>query len=376
MLRNLCFLAGLSALAYLVPTVSQAVGPVVHELRIVHPGDPERRNLRVVIEQHMDKDGEPSAYSTWVDSVICLEKTCEVVKVQLHWDFLGRYQRYNVAEGSKLTKLDHVPFSEEDHAKLQSILLDKSSPLREVTKEGLTGKPFKEEDGIDAITRPTLLTLKNTVVTGAGYCCYDLWHWANGDLATVLRTLSGQAFSPSALESLIGSQDEHAAAFALVQLKSRNLFSPKAVDTVVVGIQNSGDALVVPAMDYLQSALPDPQEYYAALAKAFDHCSDGKRVILLSHLADSKASFPPGALDRLSFALPGFESHHTLHLFLNLVTSKQAGSETISRNLAPLLAHKKFFVARRAYWYLEKQDLPEDLRKKAEAFHLKFQDRL
>ena len=362
-------------LSILTTVFSHASEPVIHELRIVHPGDPERRNLRVVLEQHFDESGEPVAYSTWVDSVICKEKTCEVVKVQLRWDALGRYQRYKVAEGSKLTKLDHVPFTEADHAKLQRILLDKGSPLREVTKEGLTGPKPKLEEGIDAVTRPTVLTLKNNVVIGAGYSCYDLWHWANGEVAGIVRSLTGNTLSPAALEAILSSQDKQAVAFALTQLGQRKLFSPQTVERVVTNVPTVYDELVIPALGYLKAALPDEPVYYSTLAGVFEDCSEEKRIIILGLLAKNKEEFPKGALDQLSSALPKFNSHHELHLFLNLVTSRQADSETISRNVASLLSHRKFFVARRAYWYLEKQELPKALQAKVDTFYRKHEDR-
>ena len=354
----------------------QAAEPVLHKLRIVHPGDPARRNLKVVLEQHFDKGGDPVAYSTWVDSVICKEKTCEVVKVQLHWDVLGRYQRYNVAKGSKLTKLDHKPFTDEDHAKLQRILLDKDSPLREVTKEGLIGPPAKALDGIDAVTRPTVLTLKNSVVFGAGYSCYDLWHWSNGEVPEIIRSYSGKALSLHALENLLTSEDGQELAFALASLQSRKHFDKETVNKVIAALQTAHTDLVDPTLGYLRAALPEADDYYTALAEVFDKSDEEKRVILLRRLSEQKEPFPPGALDRLSAVLPKFSSHHELHLFLHLVTSRKAESETISKNVVTLLSHRKFFVARRAYWYLDKQELPKALQARVDAFYQKHEDRL
>ena len=349
--------------------------PKIHELRIVHPGDPERRNLKVVLEQHFDAKGEPTAYSTWVDSVICKENTCEVVKVQLHWDVLGQYQQYNVAKGSKLTKLDHVPFTKEDHAKLQRILLDKGSPLREVTKEGLIGKP-KVEEGVDAVTRPTLLTLKDSVVIGAGYSCYDLWHWANGEVPQILRSLSGQALSLSALEKLLTEKESPTISFALDHLTKRKQFGQETIEKVIGSLQNGHTDLVDPALGYLKAAHPKDSDYYTTLTKVFDQSDEEKRVLLLRRLTENKEGFPAGALDQLSTVLPMFASHHELHMFLNLVTKNKAESETISHNVAHLLSHRKFFVARRAFWYLNDQDLPKDLQSKVDAFKEKYKERL
>ncbi|MEM7396374.1 MAG: hypothetical protein AAF492_28900, partial [Verrucomicrobiota bacterium] len=200
---------------------------VSHELTIVHPGDPRSRPMPVQLEQGLDATGDPTGYSMWVDSVICRDEQCEVVQVQLHWDALGRYARYRVEDGRDLTKLDHVPFSKADHAKLHGILNDRESPLKEVTKEGLTGP--RANAGVDGIAGATLLTLKSTVVVGAGYTCYDLWHWANGEVSGIVRKLSGTTFSPAAMKRLLESGETDAIGFALVHMTKRKLFDPAIV---------------------------------------------------------------------------------------------------------------------------------------------------
>jgi hypothetical protein len=42
----------------------------------------------------------------------------------------------------------------------------------------------------------------------------------------------------------------------------------------------------------------------------------------------------------------------------------------------PLLKHEKFFVARRAFWYLDEQELPDPIRKKVDAFYEAHEARL
>ena len=74
--------------------------------------------------------------------------------------------------------------------------------------------------------------------------------------------------------------------------------------------------------------------------------------------------------------MPKFNSHHELHLLLALITSRGAGSDEINQNAARLLKHKKFFVARRAYWYLKKQTLSPDVKAQVDAFHKKHRLRL
>jgi hypothetical protein len=345
---------------------------VSHKLRISHPGDPNSQPIPVTLVQSLDTHGEPSAYHMWVDSVICREQNCQVVKVKLHWNALGKYQRYEVAKGSKLTKLDHVPFTDADHAKLQSILSDRNSPLMEVTKEGLTGPKSK---GVDGVSGATVLTLKSNVVVGAGYCCYDLWHWANGEVADIVRAQSGQRFSEAALKKLLNSDKDAAISFALVHLRKRKLFDRETAIAVARSMRRASDKLIDPALTYLKAAAPNDAAYYDDIVIIFSDCSEEKRVHIITSLSDDKR-IPKNVYDRLSSAMPKFNSHHELHLLLALITSRGAGSDEINQNAARLLKHKKFFVARRAYWYLKKQTLSPDVKAQVDAFHKKHRLRL
>jgi hypothetical protein len=353
---------------------------VEHILAIVHPGDATAKAVPHTLVQTLDADGNPSAYSMWVDSVICREKVCDVVKVQLHWDALGRYQHYQVALGSQLTKLDHVPFTQKDLAKLQEILSDTESPLREVEKEAMIAKapakPEKQVDGVAAVSQPTVLSLKTAVIIGAGYTCYDLWHWANGLLTQPIRDFSGKDSSKAKLLAYLASDDTEEAYFALQYLGKRQITDRTVFAAVIACCKEGDSSLVTPTLAYLRQAAPSDQVYFDSIVDLFSSPDSKKRLLILEDLTSGTRKPLAGFYDRLSDFLPSLESYFEVHRFLTLMETENPGSTKVARKAAELLKHQKFFVSRRAYWFLEKQQLPADLRKSAEEYFRENEDRL
>ena len=351
-----------------------------HVLTIVHPGDPTAKPMSYTLVQARGKDGEPSGYSMWVDSVICREKTCDVVKVQLHWDALGHYQRYEVALGSKLTKLDHVPFTEEDLAKLQAILKDPDSPLKEVEKESMTAKtpssPGKPVDGVAAVSQPTVLTLKTAVIIGAGYTCYDLWHWSNGLLTGHIRDFTGKHCSEKKLITYLTSASNDSALFALKYSRKRRITDANFFEAVIDRAGKGDETLIKPALAYLRETAPTDQTYYDSIVSLFSEADSKKRLLILEAVVSDPQTPVVGFYDQLCDYLPELESYYEVHLFLNLMEKRNGSSSKVAEKATELLKHPKFFISRRAYWYLEKQTLPVNLKKSAEAFYIKNKDRL
>lgn len=354
---------------------------VEHALTIVHPGDATAKPMPHTLLQALDEDGEPAAYSMWVDSVICREKVCDVVKVQLHWDALGRYQRYEVARGSQLTKLDHVPFTREDLARLQEILSDPESPLKEVEKESMTGKkpPDSKKEtsaGVDGVTGATILTLKTAVILGAGYTCYDLWHWSNGLLTGRIRDLTGRDSSERRLREYLASDDVDSALLALEYFKKRRITGRASLDAIIARSKEGDKVLIKPALECLAETAPTDHVYCDSIVSIFAGTGSRKRLLILEILAADERKPVAGFYDRLCDYLPGLETYYEVHLFLNLMEARNAASARVAVKAAELLKHEKFFISRRAYWHLEKQTLPADLRKLVDAYHDEHEDRL
>ncbi|NOX99822.1 MAG: hypothetical protein GXP30_08855 [Verrucomicrobia bacterium] len=378
----LLIIVGIPSYAQPKPS-SPSAHKVEHSLTIVHPGDAEAKPTPHTLTQWFDQHGEPTAYSMWVDSVICRDKTCEVVKVQLHWDALGHYQRFGVAYGSQLTKLDHVPFTPKDLTKLQGILKDLDSPLKEVEKEAMTAKAAPklstsdaDDAGVAAVSQPTILNLKTAVILGAGYTCYDLWHWSNGLLTEYIRDFTGKDCSDKKLRSYLESADTDSTQFALKYAKKRQLTEPSFFNAVIKRSKSGSEKLITPALAYLKQAAASNQIYDDSIISLFSEADSKKRLLILEALSAESQKHLPGFYDALCDYLPTLESYYEVHLFLNLMNKKNPGSAKVAEKAAELLKHEKFFVSRRVYAYLEKQSLSADLQKQVTAYLEKNKDRL
>ncbi|EPR65472.1 hypothetical protein [Cyclobacterium qasimii] len=153
-----------------------------------------------------DDNGQPEGYMAEIFTPVCHTNECYPVYVNFYWDLLGNYQKYDVPEGELLTKLDHVPFDVADHDKLQEILSNERSLLKDYKIEELVGgTQTAATNGVDAVTGATLKTIKNEVIYGAVYSCYTLWHLAHGDMAAIAKAYTTENYSGEQLLKFLES---------------------------------------------------------------------------------------------------------------------------------------------------------------------------
>jgi hypothetical protein len=359
-------------------TTGESPTMVENQLDIVRPGAPETADEVFILSQHLDDKKQPDAYSMWVDSVVCREQHCDVVKVRIHWDALGRYQRYEVAQGSILTKLDHKPFTRRDLEKLHTILLNKSSPLGEVEKEAMTGeKPKKSENSaLDGVSGATILALKNDVILGAGYTCYDLWHIANGAVVGHIQERTGKDSSVKRLKNYLNSENIPESKFAIESLQKRNLGNPAISKQVMARTLHGDKTLVLPTMAYFKETSASESVYRQSLLEFFNKASSRQRVLFLKNLL----SEPPAAAPRLSEALckdlAHLETFYETQLFFRLCEKQKTPHPVVIPHALKLLSHKNFFVQRRAFEYLDSKPCSSEIKAVLNEYYKKNKSRL
>ena len=70
----------------------------------------------------------------------------------------------------------------------------------------------------------------------------------------------------------------------------------------------------------------------------------------------------------MSAAFPGMNTYYGLHRLLRLVEKHEHVSQRILTQVSRLLENDNFLVARKAFWYLEKQTLDEQIKNRMQAF--------
>ncbi|WP_169704702.1 hypothetical protein [Runella slithyformis] len=156
-----------------------------------------------------DEGGQPLYYFSNLFTPVCLTGECKPVYINFYWDLLGNYTRFDFPKGAVLTRMDHKPFKSEDYEKLQDILANTHSLLKDVSMEDLVGKGTENlADSVDAKAGATLKTVKNEVIDGAVYTCYTLWHIAHGKVVTEMQRMT-ESFKTDALLHRFLSADNH-----------------------------------------------------------------------------------------------------------------------------------------------------------------------
>lgn len=135
-------------------------------------------------------------YATKLQTNVCNDQICLPIEVNLFWDLLGNYHHFSKEPKFNFTKFDHQFFEENDYARLNEILLDSLSPLRDYEVEDLLDKEANKFSlEIDAVTRPTSPLFSNVTVPGALYTVYTLWHIVNGPIKQKLKTYTYKVYN-------------------------------------------------------------------------------------------------------------------------------------------------------------------------------------
>lgn len=132
-----------------------------------------------------DSFRNPIYFMTNLKTPVCADGVCKLAYIKLYWDLLGNYIGYDQHPEFPLTKFDHDVFTHSDYQKLHSLLSDPYSTLERRKMEDLVVKKPIEDDlnkYVDGVSSATISEIKESVVDGALYTCYTLWHIANGEL--------------------------------------------------------------------------------------------------------------------------------------------------------------------------------------------------
>lgn len=178
---------------------------------------------------------QPQEYVAHVTTPVCKEGLCHILVADLYWDLLGNFLRYELPPDQPLTKFDHEEFTDEDYKKLDKILADEYSLLGEHAIEDLVDESTDlVSNEVDAVTGATVKAVQNTVVSGAVYSTYALWHLANGEIARQIPTYTEQELNQDLLHQFLASDHYPYHYYALDRLSSDQFadYMPQVIELV------------------------------------------------------------------------------------------------------------------------------------------------
>ena len=165
----------------------------------------------------------PYQYKSEIDMPVCTDTLCANVVLKIYWDLAGNYLRFDTIPGKPLTKFDHLKFDTADYFKLDNILKNRNSSLRILNQEDLVDKSVKVKSNVvDAVTGATPKTIKNSVVEGAVYSSFTLWHFVNGAIKNRLASFTQDIYSEQIARHLLNSDNYETQLFALRKLSEKD----------------------------------------------------------------------------------------------------------------------------------------------------------
>lgn len=136
-----------------------------------------------------DTSGADLLYYAPIVTPVCIDGKCKPVHISLYWNLIGSYVGYALPPSIPLSKYDHESFEEQDYQRLHQLLLDDKSVLKRKKLEDLFDKNARPDkkvrykgEEIDGVTGATRKEIKESLVAGALYSCYTVWHLAHGEV--------------------------------------------------------------------------------------------------------------------------------------------------------------------------------------------------
>jgi len=225
-------------------------------------------SVQVEVLLQYDDRSNPEHYVSHVNTAVCEDGLCRPMIIDVYWDALGNFLRYSLPEGEVLTKLDHHEFSLKDHEQLYKILSDKGSILRDYPASDLIEtKIGRGSDDVDAVSAATRVDVKESVVSGAVYSTYVLWHIVNGPISSRIMEYSKPYLTRQFIEGMFYSGNFYYEYFALNAIEDQD--SLRYLPQVIHLIRNGRSYIPYFAMDKVPASAWAIDSCQVALLESF-----------------------------------------------------------------------------------------------------------
>ena len=345
---------------------------VAHKISIKHPGISLTANIEKVLFESKCTLGKDPQFYMDVESVVCGDSQCRIDTLRIFWNELGFYTGLTLPAGVQLEKAKGASFTELDYQKLDSILSDRKSGLKDVYKEEVTGSETSE--GADALSGATIILDKKSYVKGAVWTCYTLWHWANGDINGIIRNITGDVKSVAELREYLTGDDYEQKIFALQQLTRRKVFDNETFQLIIDQATIDERELLKLILDYIEKA--PSKQYYPSIEQVLTTSSSKGRLLSLNSLLKTTLVPPKAYFARLIRQLGTSVNYQEIQLVLQILNQKNIISPDIVDQLLPMLEHDNFIIARSVYWFLQDKQLTDFVKNRLETFGKEQSDKL
>lgn len=311
-----------------------------------------------------DQDGLTVWFGRYFFKDICTTGICRMVRLWIFWDGTGNYLGIQLNEDDPLTKSDHSPFALHDYTRLDEILADTVSILKDLRYEDLTVEEEVEDGNIslfevDGYSSATTPLLKEYVIDDAVFTCYTLWHTAYGETKDYIDNLLRGRMNVEYITHLINGNDNQQL-FALESIRQQNGYFPQ-FESRILNLITSQDsniadkALSLITPEYLTDS--KKQSHFVGLIK--DARSAIKYEIIYRMQLVEKVS-PDAIITLLDLFYAGDISQGALNHIFRIIEKQMAADKSIKEDkaiqerLGKLASHPDPYTSRLTKNFMEK----------------------
>ncbi len=206
-----------------------------------------------------DENGLTIWFGRRIFKDVCISGECKMIRLSLFWDGAANYLGMQTPEREPLTKSDHTLFEASDYKKLDGILRDTASILKDLKQEELIVVPDSidpymayEVDGYTAATQPALAEV---IVKDAVYTCHTLWHTVYGPSKNAIDKLLEKRLNEDFLTKMFASGNPSYASWAIKKIQKLPAYHEAFYPTIMEFITSENSNLTKQAMDYFHPGL-------------------------------------------------------------------------------------------------------------------------
>jgi hypothetical protein len=234
-----------------------------------------------------DENGLTLWFGRHIFKDVCISGICRMIKLWLFWDGAGNYLDIQLFENEPLTKSDHTDFEPDDYVKLNGILNDPNSVLKDYSSEDLTiekvpDNPF-EVDGYTSATQPTLAEV---VVKDAVYTCHTLWHTVFGSTRTMILDILDKRVSHDYLALMFESQFPAYVVWAIGIVERLPEYHEDFYPLIIENIKSEDASLSQQALNYFQSHMLNDEALQKQLAAVIPELTTQKKYDIIWKFVD------------------------------------------------------------------------------------------
>lgn len=198
-----------------------------------------------------DAELVPIWFSRDILKDVCLTKECGMVQLRIYWDGAGNFLGLQIHEYAPLTKTDHSVFMPEDYQKLNLILSDSVSILKNLKLKDLTvEQENKSVNQVDGHSGATQLFIYDYVVRKAVYTCYTLWHTVYGTTRDTILSIIEQHADKAYLQLLFSRKDPDYLIWAIDYIRRHPEYHSAFYPEIINLLKSTDINLVQKAVSY------------------------------------------------------------------------------------------------------------------------------